>query len=78
MRDERLMAEAMALVVLPYASLDGLLPRAEALAIEAADAGLGRIEALARLARVDILGRRQQVRDHTNRARQTIAATASR
>lgn len=72
MQDEALLAEAMALVVLPYASLVGLFERAEALQRRAADRGDLRVEALARLARVDIMGRQQQVPESIRLAHEVL------
>jgi tetratricopeptide (TPR) repeat protein len=59
--ESELLAEAMALVVLPYASCDGLVERAEALEAIAAEHGFPRLAALGKLARADVIGRQQQV-----------------
>ena len=57
------MAEAMALVTTAYDNLDGLLDRADALARRAADSGLDRVWALARLGRAEVLSRTGRVED---------------
>jgi diguanylate cyclase (GGDEF)-like protein len=67
-----LMAEALALVTEPYERLDGLLERADALARRGTELGLGRIAALGRLARVDVLNRTQRMPEAVQLAHEVL------
>jgi diguanylate cyclase (GGDEF)-like protein len=69
----QLLAEALTLVTAPYDKLDGLLERADALAGAAAQRGLDRVVALARLARADVLNRTGQLSEGVRLTHEVLA-----
>jgi diguanylate cyclase (GGDEF)-like protein len=72
MPEAELLQEAMALVCAPYGHLDGLLERADALQDRAAGLGLWRIAMFAKLARLDVLSRQQEVSESLRLAQEVL------